>query len=213
MKLKQITTAVALLCCSAWASAGVLNADNGVEILAFDGHKVKRNAVLQINEGQQHQVVVSVGGIVNDSYFDLEPMVLRFNGSAENVQISTPMFNTKSDVNRFKAKPVFHLKTASGKNLAHQQDYLQGEGLFPNAKIEENLAKYNRKQAPASVAKFADVAMVATAMTISQANSGMSSPHLVVQTNNVSEEDLQYLFKKADKATQKRFLEWAKKQK
>ena len=34
---------------------------------------------------------------------------------------------------------------------------------------------------------------------------------IVVETKNVKEEQLQLLFSKADKETQQRFLEWAKK--
>lgn len=213
MKLGQITVALAALLAGSASFAGTISGSSNVEFLAFDGQKVKKSTVLQANENQTHQVVVEVSTIYrasnDDVFFESDPIVLSFKGSQENLTISAPKLASESDVSKFKKSPQFTLKTASGNTIEYKQDYLKGSGGFlPNANVVENLANYNVGDNVAAVKSLASVSMPAVIATSDKAAKGK----VVVQGENVAEQQLQYWFQQADKETQKRFLDWAKKQ-
>lgn len=199
MKLVKTAVAAAALVASSFSFAGTLTASDSVELLAFDGQRVARGTAALAIDNKIHQVVISVGDIVDGSYFSIDPIVLTFNGTDEDVKIVTPRFTSNLVVEKFKKDLNFKVETASGKQIEYKQDFLKGEGFAPNSRIESNLAKYNAQKAVASVPAFANAALEAKGQ-------------MVIETNDVKEEQLQILFKKADKATQKRFLEWARKQ-
>lgn len=213
MKLGQITVALAALLAGSASFAGTISGSSNVEFLAFDGQKVKKSTALQANENQTHQVVVEVSTIYrsgnDDVFFESDPIVLSFKGSQENLTISAPKLASESDVSKFKKSPQFTLKTASGSTIEYKQDYLKGSGGFlPNANVVENLANYNAGDNVAAVKSLASVSMPAVLATSDKAAKGK----VVVQGENVAEQQLQYWFQQADKETQKRFLDWAKKQ-
>lgn len=213
MKLGQITVALAALLAGSASFAGTISGSSNVEFLAFDGQKVKKSTALQANENQTHQVVVEVSTIYragnDDVFFESDPIVLSFKGSQENLTISAPKLASESDVSKFKKSPQFTLKTASGNTIEYKQDYLKGSGGFlPNANVVENLANYNAGDNVAAVKSLASVSMPAVLATSDKAAKGK----VVVQGENVAEQQLQYWFQQADKETQKRFLDWAKKQ-
>lgn len=213
MKLGQITVALAALLAGSASFSGTISGSSNVEFLAFDGQKVKKSTVLQANENQTHQVVVEVSTIYragnDDVFFESDPIVLSFKGSQENLTISAPKLASESDVSKFKKSPQFTLKTASGNTIEYKQDYLKGSGGFlPNANVVENLANYNAGDNVAAVKSLASVSMPAVLATSDKAAKGK----VVVQGENVAEQQLQYWFQQADKETQKRFLDWAKKQ-
>ncbi|WGE34355.1 DUF2057 domain-containing protein [Actinobacillus genomosp. 1] len=199
MKLAKIAVAIATLAVSSFSMAGTLTASDSVELLAFDGQKVARGTAGLSIDGKVHQVVVSVSDIVDGSYFSIDPIILTFNGTDEDAKIITPKFTSNFTVDKFKKELNFKIETASGKEITYKRDFLKGEGFAPNSRVEDNLAKYNASKAVASVPAFTNAALE-------------SKGQMVIETNNVKEEQLQVLFKKADKETQKRFLEWAKKQ-
>ncbi|WGE36427.1 DUF2057 domain-containing protein [Actinobacillus genomosp. 1] len=199
MKLAKMAVAVATLAVSSFSMAGTLTASDSVELLAFDGQKVARGTAGLSIDGKVHQVVVSVSDIVDGSYFSIDPIILTFNGTDEDAKIITPKFTSNFTVDKFKKELNFKIETASGKEITYKRDFLKGEGFAPNSRVEDNLAKYNASKAVASVPAFTNAALE-------------SKGQMVIETNNVKEEQLQVLFKKADKETQKRFLEWAKKQ-
>lgn len=199
MKLTKLALAASTLFISSMSMAGTLSASSMVEIVAFDGHRMKSGTTqVQVSENQTHQVVVEVGGIVDGDFFNSEKIILTFQGSAENAQLETPRLKSKLDVSKFQENPTFTIKTASGKVIAHKQDVLRGEGFLGNTRVEDNLTKYNLGKNVASVEKLATAPLEAKGQ-------------IVVDTKNVTEDKLQVLFKNADKETQKRFLEWAKK--
>lgn len=199
MKLTKLALAASTLFISSMSMAGTLSASSMVEIVAFDGHRMKSGTTqVQVSENQTHQVVVEVGGIVDGDFFNSEKIILTFQGSAENAQLDTPRLKSKLDVSKFQENPTFTIKTASGKVIAHKQDVLRGEGFLGNTRVEDNLTKYNLGKNVASVEKLATAPLEAKGQ-------------IVVDTKNVTEDKLQVLFKNADKETQKRFLEWAKK--
>lgn len=199
MKLTKLALAASTLFISSMSMAGTLSATSMVDIIAFDGHRMKSGTTqVQVSENQTHQVVVEVGGIVDGDFFNSEKIILTFQGSAENAQLETPRLKSKLDVSKFQENPTFTIKTASGKVIAHKQDVLRGEGFLGNTRVEDNLTKYNLGKNVASVEKLATAPLEAKGQ-------------IVVDTKNVTEDKLQVLFKNADKDTQKRFLEWAKK--
>lgn len=198
MKLVKFVMTTTALMAASIATAGTLKKPETVEFLALDGQSVKRWEDVQINDNKVHQVVVSVGDIVDGKYFSLDPIVLTFEGSTEDMTLNVPTFRNAYDVNKFKANPTFSITTASGKDIAFKQDNLKGSGFIPNMRIEDNLAKYNAGQGVAAVPAFVNATFEAKGQ-------------MVVETKNVKEEQLQLLFSKADKETQQRFLDWAKK--
>lgn len=198
MKLVKFAMTTTALMAASIATAGTFKKPDTVEFLALDGQSVKRWENVQINDNKVHQIVVSIGDIVNGKYFSLDPIVLTFEGSSEDMTLNVPAFRNEYDVDKFKANPTFNITTASGKDIAFKQDNLKGSGFIPNMKIEDNLAKYNAGKGVAAVPTFVNAAFEARGQ-------------MVVETKNVKEEQLQLLFSKADKETQKRFLDWAKK--
>lgn len=213
MKLGQIAIAIATMAASSLALSATLSGSSNITFLALDGQKVKKDTSLQISENQTHQAVVEVSSIYStgsdESYFESSPIIVTFTAENENVLISAPNLTTQSNVSKFKKSPALIVANASGKQLNSKQDLLKGEGFMPNANIVENIARYNSGENKASVKSLATSAIPAVAAST---NNKVSKGKVVVQGENVAEQQLQYWFQQADKETQKRFLNWAKKQ-
>lgn len=213
MKLGRIAIAIAALSASTLGLTATLTSSSNISFLAFDGQKVKKNTPsLQVNENQTHQAVVEVTSIYSsgsdESFYESSPIIVTFKGSNENIMIAAPNLMTKNDVAKFQQSPVLKVSTASGKQIESQQDILKGEGFMPNANIVDNIAAYNAAENKAAVKGLA-----ATAMPIAIASNGkVAKGKVMVQGENIAEQQLQYWFQQADKETQKRFLDWAKKQ-
>lgn len=201
MKLGKIALAISALMFGATAFAGTITGSSNITFLAFDGQKVRKNTNFQVNDTKPHQVVVEVSSIYqtgsDSAFFESQPIILTFEGSSEDIKITAPNLRSDIDVTKFKKSPSFKIETVSGKTLPYKQDYLKGEGFVPNSRVESNLAKYNAGKGVAAVPAFANAVLEAKGQ-------------MVVETKNIKEEQLQLLFSKADKETQKRFLEWAK---
>ncbi|AGH38652.1 hypothetical protein F542_8290 [Bibersteinia trehalosi USDA-ARS-USMARC-188] len=213
MKLGRIAIAIAALSASTLGLTATLTSSSNISFLAFDGQKVKKNTpTLQVNENQTHQAVVEVTSIYSsgsdESFYESSPIIVTFKGSNENIVIAAPNLTTKNDVAKFQQSPVLKVSTASGKQIESQQDILKGEGFMPNANIVDNIAAYNAAENKAAIKGLA-----ATAMPIAIASNGKAAKgKVMVQGENIAEQQLQYWFQQADKETQKRFLDWAKKQ-
>lgn len=212
MKLAQLTMAIAAVAIAGSALAGTVTGSSNVTFLAFDGKKLKKKDTIQINDTRPHQVVVEVSSIYqsgsDSNFFESSPIVMSFNGSPEDIQIIAPNLRSSFDVEKFKENPTFTIKTASGKQLDYKKDYLKGEGFLPNANIEGNLANYNSGDGVAAVKGLAAMPMAAM---MPMQNGKAAKGKVMVQGENIAEQQLQYWFQQADKETQKRFLEWAKK--
>lgn len=212
MKLAQLALTVAALAVAGSAIAGTVTGSSNVNFLAFDGHKLKKKSTIQINDNNPHQVVVEVSSIYqsgsDSNFFESSPIVITFNGSQEDIQVIAPNLRSSFDVEKFKENPTFTIKTASGKQLDYKKDYLKGEGFMPNANIEGNLATYNAGEGVAAVKSFAVMPMAAM-MPVAAGKAAKGK--VMVQGENIAEQQLQYWFQQADKETQKRFLDWAKK--
>ena len=199
MKLTKMALTAAALVVSSMSVAGTLSSSNMVEILAFDGQRVKKGTTsVQISDNKTHQVVIEIGGTVEGNFFTSDQIILTFQGTTENATIEPPRMKSKLDVRSFQDNQRVTIKSESGNVIAHKQDFLKGEGFLAKTRVEENLSKYNLGKNPASVEQFANAAFEAKGQ-------------IIVDTNKVSESELQLLFQKADPKTQKRFLDWAKK--
>ncbi|KAE9538273.1 DUF2057 domain-containing protein [Ursidibacter maritimus] len=213
MKLAKIAFTLSALFISATALAGTVSSSSNINFLAFDGQKVKKSTKLEVNDSNQHQVVVEVSSIYHSgsdsSFFESQPIVITFAGSNEDIKITTPDLRTDSNVAEFKKSPKFSVKTASGKDVEYKHDYLKAEGFMPNANIIENLSNYNSGN---NVASLKTLAVTPMAAMMPASNGKAAKGKVMVQGENIAEQQLQYWFQQADKETQKRFLDWAKKQ-
>lgn len=175
---------------------------------------MKKNTKLDVSVSQPHQVVVEVSSIYraggDEAFFESSPIVVRFQGSQENIIIKAPKLSYESEVNKFKSSPKLTVETLSGNPIEFKLDYLKGEGFLPNANLLDNLSAYNSSNGVASLKSLA----TATASMPMGAETGAkaSKAKVMVQGENIAEQQLQYWFQQADKETQKRFLDWAKKQ-
>ena len=212
MKFRFAALAATLLASTA-SFAGVVTGSSNIDFLAIDGQKpskslLKETRSFNINDTQKHQVVVRVSEIVqmgsDRSLFESDPIVVTFQGSNEDIAI-----------NAFKTSPVISVKTQSGANVANQQEYLKQEGFFPATSLIKDLGEYNASGAPAAVPAFASAtAAPAAAVVAGGAASGkVNKGKVTLQGENVAEQMLQYWYQQADKETQARFIDWAKKQK
>lgn len=212
MKFSKLALAFISLIAVNSAFAGTVTGSSNVSFLAFDGQKFNKKSPPQINDEKLHQVVLTVSTIYqagsDSNFFESSPIILTFNGNPENIQILAPNLRTRYDVEKFKENPTFTIKTLSGKSLEYKKDFLNGEGFMPNANILGNLTNYNTGEGIAAVKQFATVQM---ASVLPMQNGQVTKGKVMVQGENISEQQLQYWFQQADKETQKRFLDWAKK--
>lgn len=219
MKLRAVVLGLATLCASTATFAGMVSTSSNLELLAIDGQKASKSLAkdaktFAVNDTQNHQVVVRLSEIIgsgsSQTLFESNPVIVTFQGNAEDLVISAPAIRGRSEGDKFNEMPSIIVKTKSGNTLSAKVDVLQQEGLFPSANVVNDLAEYNASGATASVAAFAATTaaspMVATPASNAKANKGK----VVVQGENVAEQQLQYWFQQADKETQTRFLNWAK---
>lgn len=212
MKLKALIAALAIGL-SSFSIAGEISGSSNITFLAFDGQKVKKSTKMQVNDTQQHQVVIEVSSIYDSGsdskFFESQPIVVSFSGSQEDIKIIAPNLRSSREVEKFKTSPNIEVQTASGKSLTPKFDYLKGEGFMPNASIIDNLANYNSEGNIASIKAFSAQPMMAM---MAPNNGKAAKGKVMVQGENIAEQQLQYWFQQADRQTQKRFLDWAKKQ-
>ncbi|EGT80838.1 hypothetical protein BFQ30_06120 [Haemophilus quentini] len=219
MKLRAVVLGLATLCASTATFAGMVSTSSNLELLAIDGQKASKSLAkdaktFAVNDTQNHQVVVRLSEIIgsgsNQTLFESNPVIVTFQGNAEDLVISAPAIRGHSEGDKFNEMPSIIVKTKSGNTLSAKVDVLKQEGLFPSANVVNDLAEYNASGATASVAAFATTTaaspMVATPASNAKANKGK----VVVQGENIAEQQLQYWFQQADKETQTRFLNWAK---
>lgn len=218
MKFRFAALAIAALVTSTASFAGVVTSSSNIDFLAIDGQKASKSLVksktsFNVDDTQPHQVVVRVSEIVKSGsdrfLFESDPIVVTFQGSAEDLVVSAPRIQTERDANLFKQSPKVTVKTVSGKEVEIKQDVLKQEGFLPNTNLVDTLSEYNASGAVAAVSAFATTSMPAAIPSVAKAQKGK----VVVQGENMVEQQLQYWFQQADAETQKRFLNWANKAK
>lgn len=223
MKFRFAALAATLLASTA-SFAGVVTGSSNIDFLAIDGQKpgksfLKESRSFNVNDTQKHQVVVRVSEIAqigsDRSLFESDPIVVTFQGSNEDITISAPRLQNERDINAFKNAPVISVKTKSGADVTNQQEYLKQEGFFPSANLIKDLGEYNASGAPAAVPAFASATAAPAAAVVAGgvASGKVNKGKVTLQGENVAEQMLQYWYQQADKETQARFIDWAKKQK
>ena len=218
MKLCKFALGVVALAVSTSSLAGMVTTSSNLEFLAINGQKASKSILKEkksfnAEANQTQQVVVRLGEIVgtgsSQALFESNPIIVTFQSPADDVVVSAEKIRSKEDGEKFNAQPQITVKTKSGNVIDAKVDTLKQEGLFPSANIVNDLAEYNASNAPAAVS-----ALAAPAVGMMPAASGKATKgKVVVQGENVAEQQLQYWFQQADKETQTRFLNWAKKQK
>ena len=219
MKLCQFALGVVAFAVSASSLAGTVTTSSNLEFLAINGQKASKSLLKEkksfnAEADQTQQVVVRLGEIVgtgsSQALFESNPIIVTFQSPADDdVVVSAEKIRSQEDGEKFNAQPQITVKTKSGNVIDAKVDTLKQEGLFPSANIVNDLAEYNASNAPAAVS-----ALAAPAVGMMPAASGKAAKgKVVVQGENVAEQQLQYWFQQADKETQTRFLNWAKKQK
>ena len=185
MKLCKFALGAVALAVSASSLAGMVTTSSNLEFLAINGQKASKSLLKEKKS---------------------------FNAEADqthDVVVSAEKIRSQEDGEKFNVQPQITVKTKSGNVIDAKVDTLKQEGLFPSANIVNDLAEYNASNAPAAVS-----ALAAPAVGMMPAASGKAAKgKVVVQGENVAEQQLQYWFQQADKETQTRFLNWAKKQK
>ncbi|MBE2898300.1 DUF2057 domain-containing protein [Pasteurellaceae bacterium 20609_3] len=218
MKLTRLALAVVALATGASAVAADISTSSNVTLLAFDGQKIskglfQKDKSVNASDNAVHQAVVKVEEIVrvgsDRRLYESSPIVVKFKTGQENVVIKAETLGTDDAANRFDRNPKVSVVSQSGQAIASEQELLDQEGLFPGRNLQENLSNYNSSGKKAAVAGFATANMpvMAGMSGVGKAQKGK----VTVQGENVAEQQLQYWFQQADKETQKRFLNWAKK--
>lgn len=220
MKFRLAAIAAVTLLTSTASFAGVVNSSSNIEFLAIDGQKASKSLLKEthsfnVQDTNKHQVVVRVSDIVRKgsdrTLFESDPIVVTFQGSTDDIQMTAPHLDNERDANNFTKNPKITVKTASGTELPTQQEYLKQEGFLPGVNLIENLSEYNASGAAAAVPAFATATLPA-AVPNAVVGGKVQKGKVTVQGENAAEQMLQYWYQQADKETQKRFLDWAKKQ-
>ena len=218
MKLRAVVLGLATLCASTATFAGMVSTSSNLEFLAIDGQKASKSLgkakTFTVDDTQSHQVVVRLNEIVgsgsNQSLFESNPVIVTFQGNAEDLVISAPVIRNLDSGDKFNQIPNITVKTKSGNAISAKVDVLKQEGLFPSANVLNDLAEYNASGAAASVSVFAATTSANSMVAVPAGNAKANKGKVVVQGENVAEQQLQYWFQQADKETQTRFLNWAK---
>ncbi|HHF3533417.1 TPA: DUF2057 domain-containing protein [Haemophilus influenzae] len=218
MKLRAVVLGLATLCASTATFAGMVSTSSNLEFLAIDGQKASKSLgkakTFTVDNTQSHQVVVRLNEIVgsgsNQSLFESNPVIVTFQGNAEDLVISAPVIRNLDSGDKFNQMPNITVKTKSGNAISAKVDVLKQEGLFPSANVLNDLAEYNASGAAASVSAFAATTSANSMVAVPAGNAKANKGKVVVQGENVAEQQLQYWFQQADKETQTRFLNWAK---
>ncbi|HHF3702399.1 TPA: DUF2057 domain-containing protein [Haemophilus influenzae] len=218
MKLRAVVLGLATLCASTATFAGMVSTSSNLEFLAIDGQKASKSLgkakTFTVDDTQSHQVVVRLNEIVgsgsNQSLFESNPVIVTFQGNAEDLVISAPAIRNLDSGDKFNQMPNITVKTKSGNAISAKVDVLKQEGLFPSGNVLNDLAEYNASGAAASVSKFTATTSANSMVAAPAGNAKVNKGKVVVQGENVAEQQLQYWFQQADKETQTRFLNWAK---
>ncbi|HHF3358070.1 TPA: curli polymerization inhibitor CsgI-related protein [Haemophilus influenzae] len=218
MKLRAVVLGLATLCASTATFAGMVSTSSNLEFLAIDGQKASKSLgkakTFTVDDTQNHQVVVRLNEIVgsgsNQSLFESNPVIVTFQGNAEDLVISAPAIRNLDSGDKFNQMPNITVKTKSGNAISAKVDVLKQEGLFPSGNVLNDLAEYNASGAAASVSKFTATTSANSMVAVPAGNAKANKGKVVVQGENVAEQQLQYWFQQADKETQTRFLNWAK---
>lgn len=220
MKLTHLALGIAGACLSLASLAATVSTSSNISFLAVDGQKAK--TVLQGSKSfdatanEPHQVVIRVSDIIrqgsNRHLYESKPIIVKFVGQNDNIVITAPDLKTTNDVAKFEKNPEITIISNNGNTVKSSQDVLITQGFLPEKQLVETLSAYNNSNAKASVPSLALAVLPGNMNVFSQVSNDKSMQNkVVVQGQNIAEQQLQYWYQQADKATQQRFMKWAEK--
>tara|TARA_R110002167_G_scaffold57840_5_gene163643 strand:- start:3170 stop:3841 length:672 start_codon:yes stop_codon:yes gene_type:complete len=165
-------------------------------------------------------------GSQNDFVSDV--VILRFQASEQNYQLTLPTINSASRANQFNDQPTITLTDNTGKSIVFTQDKLMKSGLQIGRDFAQEIAQYNgsgaiaaiasakriNKNTPtaapvAPVAPVASVAIVPVAKTTEVTASNNTADTQVNKTEDITQAEvsrmLDYWYQKANPNTQAEF--------
>lgn len=163
--------------------------------------------------------------------FISDVVILRFQASEQNYQLTLPTINSASRANQFNDQPTITLTDNTGKSIVFTQDKLMKSGLQIGRDFAQEIAQYNgsgaiaaiasakriNKNTPtaapvapvASVASVASVAIVPVAKTTEVTASNNTADTQVNKTEDITQAEvsrmLDYWYQKANPNTQAEF--------
>ncbi|MEM5507229.1 DUF2057 domain-containing protein [Shewanella frigidimarina] len=160
--------------------------------------------------------------------FISDVVILRFQASEQNYQLTLPTINSASRANQFNDQPTITLTDNTGKSIVFTQDKLMKSGLQIGRDFAQEIAQYNgsgaiaaiasakriNKNTPtaapvAPVAPVASVAIVPVAKTTEVTASNNTADTQVNKTEDITQAEvsrmLDYWYQKANPNTQAEF--------
>ncbi|MGP1835011.1 DUF2057 domain-containing protein [Shewanella frigidimarina] len=165
-------------------------------------------------------------GSQNDFVSDV--VILRFQASEQNYQLTLPTINSASRANQFNDQPTITLTDNTGKSIVFTQDKLMKSGLQIGRNFAQEIALYNESGAIAAIASakritsktttaapvvplapVAPVALVPVAKTTEVTASNNTADTQVNKTEDITQAEvsrmLDYWYQKANPNTQAEF--------
>ncbi|EKN3345096.1 DUF2057 family protein [Yersinia ruckeri] len=225
MKIGLMAMGVLIACLSASALATTLKLSPEIDLLVVDGKNMSGSLLkgadsLELNSGQ-HQILFKVAKNLSDDasaqiFYTSPPLVVVFNThNVKSVAIRLPAIANPREGLKFTRNPIYQLVDHNTHILPVRSDVLHPEDLSNSPSLENLMALYNLGNHKASVPSFASIPPSTTSAvpgtTLPAVGSNITDKTTRLNGENVSEQMLQYWFLQADKDTQKRFLDWAKK--
>lgn len=160
--------------------------------------------------------------------FISDVVILRFQASEQNYQLTLPTINSASRANQFNDQPTITLTDNTGKSIVFTQDKLMKSGLQIGRNFAQEIAQYNGSGAIAAIASakrinkktataapvvplapVAPVAIVPVAKTTEVTASNNTADTQVNKTEDITQAEvsrmLDYWYQKANPNTQAEF--------
>jgi uncharacterized protein YccT (UPF0319 family) len=157
--------------------------------------------------------------------FVSDVVILRFQASEQNYQLTLPTINSASRANQFNDQPTITLTDNTGKSIVFTQDKLMKSGLQIGRDFAQEIAQYNESGAITAIASakpinkktataepvvpIAPVAIVPVAKTAEVTASNNTADTQVNKTENITQAEisrmLDYWYQKANPNTQAEF--------
>ena len=160
--------------------------------------------------------------------FVSDVVILRFQASEQNYQLTLPTINSSSRANQFNDRPTITLTDNTGKSIVFTRDKLMKSGLQIGRNFAQEIAQYNESGAIAAIASakpinkktataapiapvvpIVPVAIVPVAKTAEVTASNNTADTQVNKTENITQAEisrmLDYWYQKANPNTQAEF--------
>ena len=228
---------IALLCLtlSPMGIAASLQLPDRVETVLVNGKASQQQSSVKLDLSMpdnmqqiafRYQARYRDNGSQNDFVSDV--VILRFQASEQNYQLTLPTINSASRANQFNDQPTITLTDNTGKSIVFTQDKLMKSGLQIGRDFAQEIAQYNGSGAIAAIASakrinkktataapvvplapVAPVAIVPVAKTTEVTASNNTADTQVNKTENITQAEvsrmLDYWYQKANPNTQAEF--------